>query len=112
MGDVGLVSFDMSAGDKNPYSKRLAATMDLEARKMIAEAYKRTETVLQEHKDKLEILAEKLLEVETLNYDDVVALIGPPPHGKKNLVSPLEYEQKLREESSLGDQGQGMGGGT
>ena len=74
--DVGLVSFDMSAGGRNPYSKRLAATMDLEARKMIAEAYKRTETVLQEHKDKLEILAEKLLEVETLNYDDVVALIG------------------------------------
>ena len=74
--DVGLVSFDMSGGGKNPYSKRLAATMDLEARKMIAEAYKKTETVLQEHKDKLEILAQRLLEVETLNYDDVVALIG------------------------------------
>jgi len=110
--DVGLVSFDMSGGGKKPYSKQLAATMDLETRKLIAQAYKRTETVLLEHKDKLEILAQRLLEVETLNYDDVVALIGPPPHGKKNLVSPLEYEQKLREESSLGDQGQGMGGGT
>jgi len=110
--DVGLVSFDMSGGGKKPYSKQLAATMDLETRKLITQAYKRTETVLLEHKDKLEILAQRLLEVETLNYDDVVALIGPPPHGKKNLVSPLEYEQKLREESSLGDQGQGMGGGT
>merc|ERR1711879_646687 len=110
--DVGLVSFDMSGGGKKPYSKQLAATMDLEARKLIAQAYKRTEAVLTEHKDKLEILAARLLEVETLNYDDVVALIGPPPHGKKNLVSPLEYEQRLKEESSLGDQGQGMGGGT
>merc|ERR1711973_1025854 len=86
--DVGLVSFDMSGGGKKPYSKQLAATMDLETRKLIAQAYKRTETLLLEHKDKLEILAQRLLEVETLNYDDVVALIGPPPHGKKNLVSP------------------------
>merc|ERR1711874_854445 len=73
---------------------------------------KGTKTVLQEHKDKLEILAERLLEVETLNYDDVVALIGPPPHGKKNLVSPLEYEQRIKEEANLAEKGQGMGGGT
>ena len=73
---VGLVSFDMSGGGKKPYSKRLAATMDLEARKMIGSAYTRTEELLQEHKDKLEIMAQRLLEVETLNYDDVVALIG------------------------------------
>ena len=73
---VGLVSFDMSGGGKKPYSKRLAATMDLEARKMIGAAYTRTEELLQEHKDKLEIMAQRLLEVETLNYDDVVALIG------------------------------------
>merc|ERR1712079_471014 len=39
---VGLVSFDMSGGGKKPYSKRLAATMDLEARKMIGAAYTRT----------------------------------------------------------------------
>ena len=109
---VGLVSFDMSGGGKKPYSKKLAATMDLEARQLIGDAYKRTEQVLLDHKDKLEILAQKLLEVETLNYDDVVALIGPPPHGKKNLVSPVEYEQSLRDQSELGEKGQGMGGGT
>ena len=73
---VGHVSFDMSGGGKKPYSKKLANTMDMEARQMITEAYKRTETILQENKDKLELLAERLLEVETLNYNDVVALIG------------------------------------
>merc|ERR1712112_248177 len=103
---VGLVSFDLSGGGKKPYSKKLAATMDLETRQMIAEAYKRTEMIL------LEIKAQKLLEVETLNYNDVVALIGPPPFGKKNLISPIEYEQSLKNQSELGEQGQGMGGGT
>merc|ERR1719154_626673 len=82
---VGLVSFEMSQG-KKPFSKRLQATMDMEAKQMIAHAYKLTEKVLQDNQDKLEILAQKLLEVETLNYGDVEALLGPPPFGKKNLV--------------------------
>jgi len=110
--NVGLMSFDMSGGGKKPYSKKLAATMDLEARQMIAEAYKRTEAVLMEHGDKLELLAQRLLEVETLNYADVVELIGPPPHGKKHLVSPVEYEHGLKQQSEMGDKGQSMGGGT
>ena len=74
--EVGLVSFDLSGGGKKPYSKKLAATIDLEARKMIGESYKRTEEIIFENVDKLELLAQKLLEVETLNYADVVALIG------------------------------------
>ena len=74
--EVGLVSFDLSGGGKKPYSKKLAATIDLEARKMIGESYRRTEQILFDNVDKLELLAQKLLEVETLNYADVVALIG------------------------------------
>merc|ERR1719220_1060460 len=100
--EVGLVSFDMSGGGKKPYSKKLAHTIDLEARKMIAESYSRTEQILFNNVDKLEILAQKLLEVETLNYNDVVALIGPPPHGEQNLISPIEYEQSLKQQSELG----------
>ena len=42
---VGLVSFE-EGGGKKPYSKRLHATMDLEARQLIAEAYAKTEDVL------------------------------------------------------------------
>ena len=29
---------------------------------------------------------------ETLFYDDVEKLIGPPPYGKKRLVEPAEFE--------------------
>ena len=32
-------------------------------------------------------IAEALLEKETLNYDDVVDLIGPPPFEKKHVTS-------------------------
>merc|ERR1712234_90218 len=97
---------------KKPYSKWLQNTMDLEAKKLIAQAYKRTEEVLQGNQDKLEILAEKLLEVETLNYSDVEALLGPPRYGKKHLISPADYEQSLKQQSELAENGQGMGSGT
>lgn len=38
-------------------------------------------------------LAEALLERETLTYDDVEKLIGPPLYGKKRLVEPAEFEK-------------------
>ena len=37
--NVGHVSFELSGG-KKPYSKKLGTTMDLEARNLIAQAYK------------------------------------------------------------------------
>ena len=76
--------------------------MDLEARTMIAEAYRRTEDILKNHQDALEKMAQALLEKETLNYDDVEKLIGPPPHGKKHLVSPVDFEQSLNQQSKMG----------
>jgi len=40
-------------------------------------------------------LAETLLKKETLNYDDVEKLIGPPPYGKKTLIGPAEFEESV-----------------
>jgi spastic paraplegia protein 7 len=40
-------------------------------------------------------LAETLLEKETLNYDDVEKLIGPPPFRKKRLIGPAEFEESV-----------------
>ena len=37
---------------------------------------------------------------DTLNYEDVVALIGPPPHGHKHLVTHQEFEAELQEEAA------------
>merc|ERR1712241_685939 len=99
---VGLLSFEQNEGQRQGYSKKLQATMDQEARQLIAQAYKITENVLMEHRDALEKMAQALLEKETLNYDDVEKLIGPPPHGKKHLVSPVDFEQSLNQQSKMG----------
>ena len=76
--------------------------MDREARLLITEAYQRTEELIKNHKEQLKVMAEALLAKETLNYDDVEKLLGPPPHGKKHLVSPVDFENSLNEQSKLG----------
>ncbi|KAG5335047.1 SPG7 protein, partial [Acromyrmex charruanus] len=101
---VGLVSFDEERTTKNkPYSKKLANLMDAEVRRIIGEAYERTKQLLLDNKDKLDILAGALLKKETLFYDDVEKLIGPPPYGKKRLVEPAEFENSdpARESPSI-----------
>ncbi|KFM66429.1 Paraplegin, partial [Stegodyphus mimosarum] len=62
---------------KKPYSKRLARTMDEQANHLVARAYKKTETVLLENRNKLNLMAEELLKHEVLNYEDIEKLIGP-----------------------------------
>ena len=98
---VGLVSFEQDGGIK-PFSKKLNAVMDREANLLIAKAYAATEQLLRDNKENLEIMAESLLKRETLNYDDVEKLLGPPPHGKKHLVSPVDYENELKQQAELG----------
>lgn len=57
---VGLISFteqEIKELGRRPYSKRLQAVIDEEARKLIVQAYKRTEEVLMQHKDKLALVS-------------------------------------------------------
>ncbi|CAH1780186.1 unnamed protein product [Owenia fusiformis] len=91
---VGNIAFPDN-GDtfgKKPYSKLLASTIDNEARSLVTKAYRHTEELLQTHKDKLVKIAETLLEKEVLSYEDVQALIGPPPHGAKQTVTAVEWD--------------------
>lgn len=92
---VGYISFpenDNGEFGMKPYSKRLAATIDEEAQRLIAKAYKYTEKLLTENTDKLHSLATTLLKKEVLTYNEVEQLIGPPPHGAKHKVELVDTE--------------------
>ncbi|KAK7082764.1 Paraplegin [Halocaridina rubra] len=95
---VGQVSFpeeETREMGKRPYSQKLAATIDEEASKIIFSAYKKTEEVLKQNMKQLTLLAEALLQKETLNFDDVQAILGPPPFGQKVTVEPLQFEGEI-----------------
>ncbi|XP_001354546.2 paraplegin [Drosophila pseudoobscura] len=86
-----------SSGGAKPYSRAMETTIDNEARSVVTEAYRISEGILVKHRDKLDKLAEALLEKETLDYDEVVKLIGPPPHDpEKRQVESVEFEQSLK----------------
>ncbi|KAJ8737461.1 hypothetical protein PYW08_000056 [Mythimna loreyi] len=94
---VGLLSFpDLKAHGKSPFSKTLKNLIDLEARKLIGEAYFRTEKLLRDNQDKLIMLAEALLKKETLNFQDVENILGPTPFPKKKFIEPVEFENNLK----------------
>ncbi|XP_076622505.1 SPG7 matrix AAA peptidase subunit, paraplegin [Colletes latitarsis] len=99
---VGLISFDeemTSTKTKKLYSKKMGNLMDAEVQRIITEAYKTTEKLLLDNKDKLKKLAEALLERETLTYDDVEKLLGPPPFGKKRLIDPIKFVPDIETEA-------------
>ena len=78
---IGNLSFppsDQTQFDK-PYSDATAQLFDEEAKEIIANAYQRTKNLLEAQKDALVAVAEMLLEKETINQDDVIAMIGERP---------------------------------
>jgi ATP-dependent metallopeptidase hflB len=106
---VGLIAFptneemeDKGFG-KKPYSKKLGATIDLQARLLVSQAYKKTEEVLLKNKDKLNLLAQELLKKEVLNYKDVELLIGPPPFGKKKTIQALDLGPPIDSSSNFSE---------
>ncbi|CAH2035977.1 unnamed protein product, partial [Iphiclides podalirius] len=94
--EVGLLSFPDKERGKSPFSNKLKNLIDLEARKLIANAYYRTEEVLRANEHKLRDLAEALLKKETLNFEEVSAILGPPPFPGKKFIDPVEFENNLR----------------
>ena len=94
---VGNVSFYDSSGQseynfKNPYSERLAQTIDEEASKLIEQAYLDTKKLLSENKDKLEKLAAMLLEREVIFRDDLETIFG-----RRTFARDLEREQEEKD---------------
>ena len=78
---IGNISFYDSSGQSEysfnkPYSEKTAETIDSEVKKLIDMAYERTKQILNDNKDKLNLLAEKLLEREVIFREDLEAIFG------------------------------------
>lgn len=61
--------------DKEDYSEEVAAKIDKEIRKFIDEAYQKTESLLNENMDKLHLIADALIERETLEGEEIDQLM-------------------------------------
>jgi len=91
---IGNVSYYDSSGQQEyqfgkPYSEHTAQTIDEEIKKLIDKAYVKTKELLTEHKAKLTLLAEKLLEKEVIFRDDLELIFGKRPFDKEEVAAAI-----------------------
>jgi len=71
-----LVFLGREIGEQRDYSEAVAQEIDNEVRSLIEEAHKRAKEVLTNYKDKLEAIARRLIEVETIEAPELEALFA------------------------------------
>jgi cell division protease FtsH len=80
-------------GRSKDYSEHTAQEIDNEVHRIIDEAFKRAQEIITQHRDKLELIANALLEYETLEGSQVEEIIRtgrftPPPTHPKDISPP------------------------
>jgi cell division protease FtsH len=74
-----LVFLGREIGEQRNYSEEVARAIDEEIRRIINEAYEKAKSILTQHKDTLVRLAKKLIEVETLEGEELEAVLSAVP---------------------------------
>jgi cell division protease FtsH len=75
----GQVFLGRDINNEQNYSDAIAYEIDLEIQRFIKDCYERAKVILTENKDKLELIATTLLEIETLDAGQIQSLME---HGK------------------------------
>lgn len=76
---IGTVVYSQEYENQRPYSEETARLIDEEIRRILDESLTRARKLLEENRDKLELLAKTLLEKETMFASEVYALLGIEP---------------------------------
>ena len=85
-----MVFLGREISEQRNYSESVAESIDMEVKRMVQAAYDKAKEILREYDDKLVLVAEKLLEVETLSQAEFEELF-PPPNGKSSSTpQPIE----------------------
>jgi cell division protease FtsH len=80
------------------YSEETAKEIDDEVRTIIREQYARARSLLEANRDKLEAIAEALLERETLDREEIEAVMGGGPLPPNRHIIVPSYAEKRRDQ--------------
>ncbi len=102
---IGNVSYYDSTGQQEysfqkPYSEKTAETIDAEVHKLIEDAYQEALKILEEHKEGLTQLAEKLIDKEVIFTDDLVTIFGERPWKQEERTFTKRKEEQPEEDNS------------
>jgi cell division protease FtsH len=95
-----LVFLGREITEQRNYSEKIAQTIDEEVHKLIEHASQTATKILTEHKDKLIRIAQKLIAKETLEGDELEAVLSDtPPPAAKAAASPAPAPGKTKAKS-------------
>src|SRR5690625_2227872 len=112
---IGPTQFNGSGGDEvflgrdihneKNYSDAIAHEIDVETQNFINTCYERAKAILTENRDKLELIAEKLLEIETLDAEQIKSLFETGEMPKQDSEEEVEQipesaNEEVKEPSS------------
>jgi cell division protease FtsH len=85
---IGPMSFYDSTGSRDtftkPYSEHTALEIDNEVRRILEEAYARAKAIIEKNNDKINAMADLLLEKETIYAEDIETILGESAQSLKN----------------------------
>ena len=86
-----LIFLGREIGEQRDYSDAVAEKIDAEVQKLVEAAYLEAKKILTKYKSKLDAVATKLLESETLSREEFEALFPPPVEKKSGGIPQLNH---------------------
>lgn len=83
-----LIFLGREISEQRDYSEAVAEQIDSEVRRLVNDAYQQARQILIEYRDKLDAVAQRLLEVETISREEFERIF-PPPVAKRSGVPAL-----------------------
>jgi cell division protease FtsH len=73
-----LIFLGREISEQRDYSEAIAEKIDGEVRHLVGDAYEQAKSILVRHRDKLDLIASRLMEVETIGRDEFEKLFPLP----------------------------------
>ncbi|MBR0333050.1 MAG: ATP-dependent zinc metalloprotease FtsH [Alistipes sp.] len=93
---VGPISYYDASGTRDtftkPFSEKTAEEIDGEVKRILEEAYDRARKIIEQYNDKINLMADLLLEKETIYAEDIEPILGPAAQPKKEETNTTKNE--------------------
>jgi len=73
-----MIFLGREISEQRDYSEDVAREIDKEVRKIVGEAYEQARSIIVQYRDKLDTVAQRLLEVETISREEFEEMFPPP----------------------------------
>ncbi len=86
-----LIFLGREISEQRDYSEAVAEQIDEQVRSLVREAHLRAKNILNEYREKLDAVAQRLLEVETINREEFESIFPPPVPKRSGTPVVVEY---------------------